>query len=82
MKIEMDIKLLASLIQEGSLTPSQVRCLDEQSKQELRELCVKLCKPSQCVNCDAKKYCMLDGEFSSKLLLSSAVNFADKNTLN
>lgn len=66
MKIEMNVQLLAKLIKEGAITPSQVRCLDEPSKQALRKLCLKLCQPSQCARCDAQSYCLLDKELTQE----------------
>ena len=60
MKIEMNLTMMAKLINQGVITPSEVRCLDEDSKQQLRELCLDLCKPSQCSNCDAQSYCSKD----------------------
>lgn len=57
MKIEMNLSVMAKLINQGIITPSEVRCLDEESKQQLRELCLDLCKPSQCATCDAQLYC-------------------------
>lgn len=65
MKIEMSLPMMAKLINQGVITPSEVRCLDEDSKQQLRELCLDLCKPSHCAHCDAQNYC------SKKLALDS-----------
>lgn len=57
MKIEIDNKTLAKLLQAGVMAPSELRCLDELSKQQLKQLCLEMCKPSQCAKCDAHAYC-------------------------
>ena len=57
MKIEMSLPMMAKLIDQGVLTPSDVRCLDEASKLELKKLCLDSCKPNECALCDAQDYC-------------------------
>ncbi len=78
MKIEMSLPMMAKLINEGVLAPSDIRCLDEQSKQELKQLCLELCKPSQCARCDAQQYCatsfVIDGSTSKSVTFRSEEN--------
>lgn len=57
MKVEMSLPMIAKLVKQGILAPSDINCLDEQSKQELKQLCLELCKPNQCAQCDAQLYC-------------------------
>ena len=43
MKVELSLSIMTQLFSQGILTPSQVRCLDEDSKADLKKLCLELC---------------------------------------
>lgn len=58
MKVELSLAVMAKLFYQGVLTPSQVNCLDEASKADLKKLCLDLCKPEHCAQCDAREYCL------------------------
>jgi len=58
MKVELSLSVMAKLFNQGILTPSEVNCLDEQSKADLKKLCIELCKPENCAQCDAREYCL------------------------
>lgn len=75
MKIEMSLPMMAKLINQGVITPSEVRCLDEASKLELKKLCLDLCKPNQCAFCDAQDYCAKSHRKSSLDSVEQIVNF-------
>lgn len=57
MQIEIDKAVLKKMCQLGVIAPSEVRCLDESSKLDLKDLCIELCKPENCRYCDAMPYC-------------------------
>ena len=56
-KIEIETDVLARLFAQGVLSPCNIACLDEHSKQALRQLCLEMCKPNNCAQCDARVYC-------------------------
>lgn len=57
MKVEINNQQLARLLQSGLIHPSDLKCLDYESKEMLKALCLKLCQPSNCKRCEAQSVC-------------------------
>jgi len=57
MKIEIESEQMATLFRSGLIHPSDVKCLDSETKQALKGLCLDLCKPDQCKDCCAQGDC-------------------------
>lgn len=57
MKIELDEAKLGALLRSGLIHPSDVRCLDVETKRALQKMCLSLCKPRNCINCNAQDQC-------------------------
>ncbi len=72
MKIEIETEFLAELFAKGDLSPCDIVCLDEVSKQELRLLCLEMCKPNKCAQCDARSYCERSITSDLKIVLTKS----------
>lgn len=59
MKIEINEQDLAKIFASGLIHPSDVKCLNQESKQALMDLCLQLCQPNNCQNCDRQNICNL-----------------------
>ncbi len=57
MKIEIQSEQMVALFRSGLIHPSDIKCLDPETKQMLKDLCLKLCQPDNCKSCDAQSYC-------------------------
>ncbi len=57
MKIEISKNQLVKLLQSGIIYPSDITCLDNHTKSTLRELCIQMCKPKNCVTCPSREGC-------------------------
>ncbi len=58
MKIEITAQQLEKLFNTGLIHPSDIRCLDAESKQQLKTLCLQMCHPKNCIRCDAQRHCL------------------------
>lgn len=56
-QIALPKELLAQLLQNDALKAKDLKCLDEDSKQIVRVLCLQSCKPKQCSACSLHNYC-------------------------
>lgn len=65
MKIELETEQLALLIQSGMIHPSDIKCLDNETKKALKALCLKMCQPSNCIHCDARSHCLINTQASA-----------------
>ena len=74
MKVELSLTVMAKLFNQGLLTPSEVNCLDEQSKADLKKLCIELCKPENCAQCDAREYCLKSNQLHNDLVAINPLN--------
>ncbi|MDB1125317.1 hypothetical protein [Vibrio algarum] len=75
-QIEMSIEKFEELLYERQLCAAHVRCLNSQSKQLIRELCLKACQKSIC--CAESDSSWFEHEYrikvdSATLIASSAV---------
>ena len=57
MKIDIKPEHLAALFRSGLIHPSDVRCLDQETKNLLKRLCLNLCQPVNCRHCDLQDQC-------------------------
>ncbi|QCU90080.1 hypothetical protein [Thiomicrorhabdus sediminis] len=57
MKIEIDDNLLFELMQTGQINAHQLQCLDHDSKQQVRNFCLQLCKQESCQHCQWREHC-------------------------
>jgi len=64
MKIEIEPGQLAKIVEAGLLHPSEIRCLDKETKLLLKTLCLKLCQPKNCKQCDLQSSCAINQTFS------------------
>ncbi len=47
----------------GFLHPSDIRCLDNETKSLLKLLCLKMCQPKNCHQCDLQSSCAIKQTF-------------------
>lgn len=57
MKIQLTIEQMQVLLASGLLHPSEVACLDLETRNQLKNLCLKMCQPSQCATCEMHTLC-------------------------
>ncbi len=69
MKIEISQNHLIALLESGVIYPSDINCLDSETKSVLRELCIQMCKPKNCASCPSRSGCELVSFQSDKLSL-------------
>ncbi|BBP45815.1 hypothetical protein THMIRHAS_11880 [Thiosulfatimonas sediminis] len=57
LQVSLPYELLRKLFLEGALKPKDVHCLNEASKQAVRELCLQTCQSQNCQTCRLQAYC-------------------------
>jgi len=57
MNIELTSQQMQTILASGLLHPSDIGCLDLETRNQLKDLCLKLCKPSHCATCDMHGLC-------------------------
>ncbi|MDX1352511.1 MAG: hypothetical protein R3254_05820 [Thiomicrorhabdus sp.] len=60
MQIEISPAVLKKMIQSGLVHPSEIGCLDFESKAMIKALCIKLCQPKNCAQCSSNGLCQQD----------------------
>ncbi|MDG6777938.1 hypothetical protein QCB44_04370 [Thiomicrorhabdus sp. zzn3] len=79
MKVEMDARVLEVLFKSGLVHPSDVRCLDHETKDAVKQMCLELCQPSRCHQCDRRMQCahvVFDGVQPQRGLSSNQVEYS------
>lgn len=74
MKIQLTIKQMKALLGSGLLHPSEIACLDLETRNQLKFLCLKMCQPSHCAQCEMQTLCqkpLHDHHASTQVLNSS-----------
>jgi hypothetical protein len=64
MKIEIQPEQMVALFRSGLIHPSDIKCLDPETKDMLKTLCLKLCSPDNCSKCDAQNQCQTEVDTS------------------
>jgi len=57
MKVKLTVEQMRRLLASGVIHPSEIECMDIETRNELKALCLKLCKPKQCQNCSMQTLC-------------------------
>jgi len=57
MNIHLTVEQMQRLLTSGVIHPSEIECLDLETRNELKALCLKLCKPKQCQRCAMQTLC-------------------------
>lgn len=57
MKIEIQPEQLEKLFESGLIHPSDITCLDSETKSTLKMLCLQMCQPKNCKKCDVQDQC-------------------------
>ena len=57
MKIELTPQQMQTLLASGLLHPNEIACLDIETRNQLKKLCLKLCQPSHCARCEMNSLC-------------------------
>lgn len=57
LQIELNQEQLEKLFASGLIHPSDVRCLNNESKETVKQMCLELCQPSHCHRCDRRMQC-------------------------
>ena len=57
MNIKLTIKQMKVLLASGLLHPSEIACLDLETRNQLKDLCLKMCQPSHCALCEMQTLC-------------------------
>jgi len=57
MKIELTHQQMQTLLASGLLHPSDIACLDIETRNQLKTLCLKMCQPSNCARCEMNSLC-------------------------
>ena len=57
MKIELTTQQMQRLLSSGLLHPSDIACLDLETRNQLKAMCLKLCQPSHCATCEMQALC-------------------------
>lgn len=57
LQIELSHEQLVKLFDSGFLHPSDVKCLNNQTKESVKQMCLQLCQPSRCYQCDRRDQC-------------------------
>lgn len=57
MKIELTPQQMQTLLASGLLHPSEIACLDIETRNQLKKLCLKMCQPSHCARCEMSGLC-------------------------
>jgi len=63
MKIDIRKAAIIKMIQSGLIHPSEIGCLDYESKALIKQICIEMCKPKNCLVCSSRDLCadkMLD----------------------
>ncbi len=56
--VSLDEQKLIRLFEMGVLHPSDLQCLDGASRDIVKQLCLRLCKPKECRQCEHLEHCM------------------------
>lgn len=56
-KIEISKNQLINILKSGVIYPSDINCLDSDTKTVLRELCIQMCKAKSCATCPSREGC-------------------------
>ncbi|MBF6056778.1 MULTISPECIES: hypothetical protein [Thiomicrorhabdus] len=56
--ISLDERHLSKLFEAGILHPSDLKCLDSASRDVVRALCLRLCHPKNCMQCEHLESCL------------------------
>ncbi|MDX1348418.1 MAG: hypothetical protein R3189_09245 [Thiomicrorhabdus chilensis] len=57
LQIELSHGQLVELFNSGLLHPSDIKCLNSQSKESVKQMCLQLCQPNRCYQCDRRDQC-------------------------
>ncbi|MBN2866630.1 MAG: hypothetical protein JXK16_11545 [Thiotrichales bacterium] len=57
MKIELTPQQMQTILAAGLLHPSDIACLDIETRNQLKTLCLKMCQPSNCARCEMHGLC-------------------------
>jgi hypothetical protein len=55
--ISLDEKQLVALFAAGALHPSELKCLDNASRDIVKRLCLRMCQPKSCSTCENHLFC-------------------------
>ncbi|CAN8141423.1 hypothetical protein J3998_03995 [Thiomicrorhabdus sp. 6S2-11] len=56
-QVALPKELLQQLFKGGQLKPKDLQCLNDESKQIVRTLCLESCKPESCSHCSLHQLC-------------------------
>ncbi|MEA1987725.1 MAG: hypothetical protein U9N57_00790 [Pseudomonadota bacterium] len=65
-QIQIDEKFLKELLSLNVLHPSDVTCLNNESRNLIREHCLALCVPRDCYKCSMQGLCAQDSSLHSQ----------------
>jgi len=57
MKIQLTLDQMHALLESGVLHPSDIDCLDLDTRNQLKALCLKMCQPTNCARCQMHELC-------------------------
>ena len=70
MKIELTPQQMQVLLASGLVHPSDIACLDLNTRNQLKDMCLKLCKPSHCAKCDVQSLCQTAFQIKNRTTIS------------
>jgi|GEM_PF-4614092 len=78
MKIELTPQQMQTLLTSGLLHPSDIACLDIETRNQLKTFCLKMCQPSNCARCEMNDLCQqaYQSTYSKKTITTSSIGLS------
>ena len=57
MKVDIPKSVIIKMIKSRLIHPSEVGCLDYESKVLIKKICIEMCKPKNCLVCTSSNLC-------------------------
>ena len=57
LQLQIPEQILQNLLKSGLIHPSDIVCLNPESRDVIKSLCLDFCQPRKCLSCDMRNEC-------------------------